>query len=117
MGPRGEGPMTGRGAGYCAGNDAPGYTSPNQTGRYGQGGGRGRQGGGGGGGRQFRGGQRGFGRAWANWPAEPAPLAVATDDQLSLLQRLVHMVDELKTRLERLEGAPPAPTPTRKDEP
>jgi hypothetical protein len=27
-GPAGMGPMTGRGAGYCAGNDAPGYMNP-----------------------------------------------------------------------------------------
>ena len=27
-GPEGEGPMTGRQAGYCAGNDRPGYTEP-----------------------------------------------------------------------------------------
>jgi len=28
MGPRGLGPMTGRGAGYCAGYDVPGYMNP-----------------------------------------------------------------------------------------
>lgn len=27
-GPLGEGPRTGRGAGYCAGNDEPGYKNP-----------------------------------------------------------------------------------------
>ncbi len=27
-GPRGMGPMTGRGAGYCAGSGAPGYANP-----------------------------------------------------------------------------------------
>ena len=27
-GPEGEGPMTGRRAGYCAGNDRPGYAEP-----------------------------------------------------------------------------------------
>jgi hypothetical protein len=43
-GPGGMGPMTGRGAGYCAGSDLPGYTSP-YPGRgvgWGRGGGRGR---------------------------------------------------------------------------
>lgn len=45
-GPRGQGPMTGRGMGYCAGYAAPGYAT---------GGGRGRGfGGGGRGGRGFR---------------------------------------------------------------
>ena len=28
MGPYGQGQMTGRGMGYCAGNDVPGYVSP-----------------------------------------------------------------------------------------
>lgn len=32
-GPMGMGPMTGRGAGYCAGNDVPGYANP-LPGRY-----------------------------------------------------------------------------------
>jgi len=27
-GPQGQGPMTGRGAGYCAGYDRPGYANP-----------------------------------------------------------------------------------------
>jgi len=43
-GPRGMGPMTGRGAGYCAGYGAPGYANP-MPGRgfgMGRGGGRGR---------------------------------------------------------------------------
>ncbi|OQX82798.1 MAG: hypothetical protein B6D63_07180 [Candidatus Latescibacteria bacterium 4484_7] len=56
-GPAGLGPMTGRGAGYCAGNSVPGYMNP-----YG---GRGYYGYGRGGGFGFgRGG--GFGRGWRN---------------------------------------------------
>lgn len=35
-GPRGEGPRTGRAAGYCSGYDVPGYMNP--AGRYGGGG-------------------------------------------------------------------------------
>ena len=54
-GPMGAGPMTGRGAGFCAGYDVPGYMN-NIPGR-GFGGGRGR-----GLGRGFRGG----GRGWRN---------------------------------------------------
>ncbi|MBP7736900.1 MAG: DUF5320 domain-containing protein [Spirochaetes bacterium] len=50
-GPLGYGPMTGRGAGLCAGNGAPGYMNPAC--------GRGR--GSGGGGRGF-----GGGRGWRN---------------------------------------------------
>lgn len=39
-GPEGMGPRTGRGAGYCAGNDAPGFAEPGFG--YGRGRGRGR---------------------------------------------------------------------------
>ena len=47
-GPMGMGPMTGRGAGYCAGYPTPGFMS-------------------GGLGRGFWGGGRGRGRGWRNW--------------------------------------------------
>ena len=40
-GPAGEGPMTGRGAGYCAGYDAPGYGPPIPGRGFGGGWGRG----------------------------------------------------------------------------
>jgi hypothetical protein len=40
-GPMGIGPMTGRGAGYCAGYPVPGYANPLVPGRGGRGGGRG----------------------------------------------------------------------------
>ncbi|MBU0667185.1 MAG: DUF5320 domain-containing protein [Nanoarchaeota archaeon] len=33
-GPMGEGPKTGRGAGYCSGNDEPGYKSTGQGGFF-----------------------------------------------------------------------------------
>jgi hypothetical protein len=49
-GPRGMGPMTGRGAGYCTGYGAPGYANP----MPGRGFGMGRGGGWGGGGRGWR---------------------------------------------------------------
>ena len=49
-GPNGQGPMTGRKAGFCAGNDQPGYAQP------------GRRGGG-----FFRGGRGRGGRGWRNW--------------------------------------------------
>ncbi len=43
MGPMGMGPMTGRGAGFCAGYGAPGYANPaGYGGGYGRGRGRGR---------------------------------------------------------------------------
>ncbi|MCD6177011.1 MAG: DUF5320 domain-containing protein [Candidatus Cloacimonetes bacterium] len=58
-GPNGNGPMTGRGMGYCAGNDRPGYYENDQNYGRGFGGGFRRGGGrgfGGGGGFGFRGG-------------------------------------------------------------
>jgi hypothetical protein len=51
-GPRGMGPMTGRGAGYCAGYGAPGYANPMPGWGFGMGWGRGRGG--------------GWGRGWRN---------------------------------------------------
>ncbi|MBN2160125.1 MAG: DUF5320 domain-containing protein [Spirochaetes bacterium] len=45
-GPLGYGPMTGRGAGYCAGNSVPGYMNPVYGRGRGPGGGRGFGGGG-----------------------------------------------------------------------
>ena len=50
-GPSGEGPMTGRASGYCAGYSVPGYVNP--VGRYGRGRGLG------------RGRVRGLGRGWS----------------------------------------------------
>ncbi|MBN2042402.1 MAG: DUF5320 domain-containing protein [Candidatus Aenigmarchaeota archaeon] len=40
-GPNGMGPMTGRGAGYCAGYNAPGYANSGSGGFFGRGFGRG----------------------------------------------------------------------------
>lgn len=58
-GPWGMGPMTGRGAGYCAGYGMPGYANPVPGRGFGMGfGGRG-----GGAGRGFGGG----GRGWRHW--------------------------------------------------
>jgi len=59
-GPSGMGPMTGRGAGYCGGYDAPGYASPVPGRGFGMGWGRGWGGGWG------RGGGRGGGWGWRN---------------------------------------------------
>ena len=55
-GPAGMGPMTGRGAGYCAGYEAPGYANPVPGRGFGMGRGRGRAWGGG----------WGRGRGWRN---------------------------------------------------
>jgi len=58
-GPNGQGPMTGRGMGFCSGQDRPGRDNPGVNPRAGGGGGRGM---GGGMGRGNRGGQRGGGQ-------------------------------------------------------
>jgi len=57
-GPMGMGPMTGRGAGYCAGSGMPGYSNPG----FGQGFGMSF-----GGGRGFCGHGFGGGRGWRHW--------------------------------------------------
>jgi hypothetical protein len=63
-GPFGAGPMTGRGAGFCAGYSLPGYMNP--IGGYGRGWGRGRG--------------RGFGRGWGRGRIlYPQPIAVQSD--------------------------------------
>lgn len=99
-GPAGRGPITGRGAGYCAGYYAPGYTNPWS--------GRGRMAGPGwrwGGGRGA-----GFGWGWrrgTGWgfPGSGVPYrewnysdAVAGDEQ----QWLKEEIDSLESELERL---------------
>jgi len=53
-GPAGFGPMTGRGAGYCAGYSTPGYMNPSYGAGFGWGRGRGWFG-------------RGGGYGWRNW--------------------------------------------------
>lgn len=77
-GPWGAGPMTGRGAGFCAGYGMPGYMNPIPGRGAGFGGGRGR-----GMGRGFGGGGRGWrnmyyatglpGWARSDWPMSYAP--------------------------------------------
>ena len=78
-GPNGMGPRTGRGLGYCTGDQGPGFTS------FGFGGGWGRRGGGRG---------RGVGRGWRNmnfandmagrvYPVVPT---ITKDDEISWLE-------------------------------
>jgi len=77
------GPRTGRGAGYCAGNDSPGYANQGYGGNFGRGFGRGMFGRRAFGGRGFRNwfhatGQPGWMGYGANYgvypPAPPAPM-------------------------------------------
>ncbi|MGC9359622.1 MAG: DUF5320 domain-containing protein [Anaerolineae bacterium] len=105
-GPAGMGPMTGRGAGYCAGYDRPGYANPW---------------GGGYGGRGFGGGGRGWRNmyyatglpGWARAGYAPAPPsgypygAPAPADEAEALraqaEALSQQLDAIRSRLEDLE--------------
>jgi len=100
-GPAGLGPMTGRGAGYCAGYNAPGYAS-------GSGRGLGR-------GRGFFG--RGGGRGWRHWFHATGlprwlrpgigPTAVDRTRELADLKRQADFLQsglgEINQRMEQLE--------------
>lgn len=96
-GPVGQGPMTGRGLGYCAGNDVPGFAVSGGLGR-GRGGVFGRG----------LGMRRGFGRGlrlcWnvGNMPAEsPVDEAAGLKAQLGALE---NAVSALKQRLSEFEN-------------
>jgi hypothetical protein len=92
-GPTGKGPLTGRGAGFCAGDDRPGY-GPFRG--FGRGFGRG-----GGGGWGFRGRGRGW---WGYGPAvppSPDEEAAALRTQAEGLQAALKNIND---RLDRLEN-------------
>ena len=98
-GPAGMGPMTGRGAGFCAGNSVSGYANPV-----------------GGPGRGYRG--RGGGRGWQNWfyatglPgriraglgfSNPVAPAVTTEQELAGLKQQAELLqDSLSQVSERI---------------
>ncbi|HOP06569.1 MAG TPA: DUF5320 domain-containing protein [candidate division Zixibacteria bacterium] len=109
-GPLGEGPMTGRGAGYCSGNDQPGYMSNWGAGR---GGGFGRGGRRGGGGRGFRHqyyatGQPGWARGRGNVPFYREPVDVAPEtnepDLSKQLSALRNEIKDLRRQLDDLKS-------------
>lgn len=113
-GPMGMGPMTGRGAGYCAGSPAPGYMNPG----FGSGWfGRGR----GGGGRGWRNwfyatGMTGWQRAatpgpWGSAYSAPyvAPVAAGTQEIDALraqAEYLAGALNEVRSRIDQLEKQP-----------
>ena len=117
-GPMGMGPMTGRGAGYCAGFGVPGFINP-QVGGRGAGGGFGRGLGGGFGcgagfgfGRGFGRGAgfgfgRGFGRGAAAWGEAALAAPLAPDQERTVLRNqlagLEQTVADLRQRLTELE--------------
>jgi len=102
-GPMGLGPMTGRGAGYCAGNAVPGYANPGMGRGLGMGSGFG-----------------GGGRGWRNmfyatglpgwqrfgWPGSPAPMspeneAAALKAQAEALQKQVEAITKRLAEIEQ----------------
>lgn len=112
-GPQGAGPMTGRGAGRCAGLNTPGYANP-VAGRGFRGLGFGRGGGG-------RGRRNSF---WATglpgwmrfgWGVQNAPTASAGDTERSMLlgqaEILREQIDAIKNRLDALTSKPEAMRP------
>jgi len=126
-GPLGQGPRTGRAAGFCAGYDRPGYMNP-IPGRGYWGMGRGRGGGWGGGGRGWRhwfyatgltGWQRGLrSRGWRPFPPYPAAYDVpppAPEQELALLQAdlqcLEQSAEQLRRRIDELNAQQQAEKP------
>jgi len=99
-GPTGLGPMTGRGAGFCAGFGVAGYANPVGGRGYGMGLGRGRG----------RGMGRGFGRSGGAWPY---PANVSFGSTLTPVQELEGLkqqaeflqnnLSQISERIERLE--------------
>jgi hypothetical protein len=118
MGPMGQGPMTGRAAGYCAGYALPGLMNPVSAGGFW--GGRGWGGGGGRGGWRHRHwyyatGLPGWQRAGMGWTGPGAwfpgvfPPALSKEEELAALKEqatnVEHALGELRTRMQELEKA------------
>ena len=115
-GPAGMGPMTGRGAGYCAGYPAPGYMNPlpgrglglGFRGGWGRGAGFGR-----GLGLGFRGGRgwgAGYGGAYPayappNTYSQPPTPAQEADMLKGQAEYFAGMLDDIKKRISELEAA------------
>ncbi|MDG6222249.1 MAG: DUF5320 domain-containing protein [Candidatus Bathyarchaeota archaeon] len=94
-GPEGAGPMTGRGAGYCAGYSLPGYANP--AGGYGRGLGRGRGYG--------RGWRRGFGRGRFVYPAPVVqPVSVPVNQSMPQPQSPEQEIAALENYQQNLEA-------------
>ena len=117
-GPMGMGPMTGRAAGYCAGNSVPGYVNPGPGRGFGMGFGRGFRGRGGGGGwgrrNQFYAtGMPGWARAgvgfpaWGGNPSYGAALPTA-EQELDVLKGQAEYfsgaLEDIKKRIDEFEA-------------
>jgi hypothetical protein len=113
-GPMGFGPMTGRGAGYCAGSGAPGFMNPaGRGGFYGRGGGRGWRN------WFYATGLPGWVRAssglpaWGTGPypyAPPVAPEMTGDAEVAALKthaaQLEQTLHSLQQRIQKLEGGP-----------
>ena len=105
-GPLGMGPMTGRGAGYCAGYAMPGYANPRLGRGIGLFGGRG-------GGRGYRHwyyatglpgwARAGYAPAWGSVPFQPTPEQEASFLR-SQAEGLRTALEQIEKRLQELEG-------------
>jgi hypothetical protein len=102
-GPAGQGPMTGRAAGYCAGYDRPGYMNPYPRGGFGRGWGRGFG--------RGMGWGRGWGRGWAQpgyapgyYPQQaPAYEHPSREDELRMLRdQLKYAEEDMKAMQKRI---------------
>jgi hypothetical protein len=91
--------MTGRRAGYCAGNTVPGYANPGPGWSFGRRFGRGF-------GRGFRG--RGFARGWGDRWGLPYGAAPTADEELDVLKNeaesLAGALEDIKKRIGELEA-------------
>ena len=95
-GPTGRGPMTGRGAGYCAGNPDPGYAKPGYGRGFGRGLGRGF-------GRGYWGRGRGFSRR-GNYPEPYYHPEPTKEEEKSYLEKMVKgLEEEIKAIRERIQ--------------
>jgi hypothetical protein len=111
-GPAGMGPMTGRGAGFCAGYSVPGYANP--VGGRGYGSGFGRGGGRGRGGWGFR--NRFFATGIPGWQATvgaplwgaPQPYSPTKDQEIEMLKGQSQFLEDelsgIRKRLQELES-------------
>ena len=98
-GPMGQGPMSGRGAGYCAGYNQPGWSSAPMGGAGGWGGGRG--------GRRGRRRFQGYAMPpWGQVPTAPMPPSVAVTAMVTdkpLEQEFDHLQKQVELLSQNLE--------------
>jgi hypothetical protein len=103
-GPLGQGPLSGRGAGYCAGYAAPGFASRPA---YGRGGPPGGMGAGFGGGHGHRNRFYATGVPFSAYAPGPGPL-MGRDEEISLLtseaERMRSVLETIDQRLEQLKA-------------